>query len=206
METIKCASCGELVLSTEKFCKNCGKPIEQKKENDAPKECISCGTQVLPTEKFCKNCGKPTEQENKDNVTVENPNKKFMLTFDALNQGLGNVLYSIEVDGNYLGKIKPGEKIDTFVTKGKHNVVLKRNQDFRKSEFEILVESNQSIFLKVNQLHLGKIEYSVLDTNNETDALKRQIEKKELKVSWRWWLVGLIVLIIVLFIRFGLID
>ena len=30
METMKCTSCGETVLSTDKFCKHCGKPNEQK--------------------------------------------------------------------------------------------------------------------------------------------------------------------------------
>ena len=32
METMKCTSCGETVLSTDKFCKQCGKPNEQKTE------------------------------------------------------------------------------------------------------------------------------------------------------------------------------
>ena len=31
-ETMKCASCGEAVLSTDKFCKQCGQPNEQKTE------------------------------------------------------------------------------------------------------------------------------------------------------------------------------
>ena len=32
METMKCTSCGETVLSTDKFCKQCGKPNEQTTE------------------------------------------------------------------------------------------------------------------------------------------------------------------------------
>lgn len=35
---MKCSSCGESVLSTEKFCKNCGKAIEQKNENNVVEE------------------------------------------------------------------------------------------------------------------------------------------------------------------------
>jgi len=42
METMKCTSCGETVLSTDKFCKQCGKPneqiAEQKSENSAEAE------------------------------------------------------------------------------------------------------------------------------------------------------------------------
>ena len=35
METMKCTSCGETVLSTDKFCKQCGKPNEQITERDS---------------------------------------------------------------------------------------------------------------------------------------------------------------------------
>lgn len=150
---MKCTSCGEQVLSTEKFCKNCGKAIEQKKV------CSSCGESVLSTEKFCKNCGKPIEQKNESNVVVENPNKRFVLTFEALDQSAKNVwntidtfglnakaVYSIEVDGEFIGKIKPTEKIETFVTKGKHDIILKRNKAI-PNDFEVLVEDNQTVFL-----------------------------------------------------------
>ena len=73
---MKCTSCGEQVLSTEKFCKNCGKAIEQKKV------CSSCGESVLSTEKFCKNCGKAIEQKNENNVVEEISDKKVVLTFE----------------------------------------------------------------------------------------------------------------------------
>ncbi|MGC3977392.1 MAG: zinc ribbon domain-containing protein [Paludibacteraceae bacterium] len=46
MEAMKCTSCGEAVLSTDKFCKHCGKPNEQ------------------------------NEQKTETAVAVENPNKK----------------------------------------------------------------------------------------------------------------------------------
>ena len=47
METMKCTSCGEAVLSTDKFCKQCGRPNEQ-----------------------------TTEQKSETAVAAENPNKK----------------------------------------------------------------------------------------------------------------------------------
>jgi len=90
MVTMKCTSCGETVLSTDKFCKQCGKSIEQ------IAKCTSCGETVLSTDKFCKQCGKPnvqtteqateqktervieqtTEQKTETAVAAENPNKK----------------------------------------------------------------------------------------------------------------------------------
>jgi len=78
METMKCTSCGETVLSTDKFCKHCGKSIEQ------IAKCTSCGETVLSTDKFCKQCGKPneqvteqkTEQTTETAVAAENPNKE----------------------------------------------------------------------------------------------------------------------------------
>ena len=82
METMKCTSCGEVVLSTDKFCKHCGKSIEQ------IAKCASCGETVLSTDKFCKQCGKPneqtTEQKTETVVAAENPNKKEKFKFYSL--------------------------------------------------------------------------------------------------------------------------
>ena len=46
--------------------------------------CASCGEAVLSTEKFCKNCGKPLGQKNEKIVVEDSPNKKVLLTFEAL--------------------------------------------------------------------------------------------------------------------------
>lgn len=156
------------------------------------KKCLSCGELVLSTEKFCKNCGKPLEQKNENDVVVENPNKKVLLTFDALDQSIkgvsghdgkdafgldAKVVYSIEVDGNFIGKIESGEKIDTFVTKGKHNIILKRNKSFIPNEEEISVEDNQTILL-YNLYFL----YPTFLTN-PSDTEKEKIWQRDKKIA-----------------------
>ena len=135
MGTMKCSSCGETVLYTDQFCGQCGKLNEQ-----------------------------TTEHKSENSVAAEDSNKKCLLTFDALDQSVEDVFgiedgidafgmnvkkitYSIEVDGDFIGEINPGEKIETFVAKGKHNIILKRSRSFIPNEEEILVEDNQTILL-----------------------------------------------------------
>ena len=62
METIKCTSCGEGLLSTDKFCKHCGTSTEQ------IAKCTSCGETVLSTDKFCTHCGKPNGQKAEQTI------------------------------------------------------------------------------------------------------------------------------------------
>ncbi len=171
--------------------------------------CTSCGESVLSTEKFCKNCGKPLEQKKETNDAVENPNKKVVLTFEALNQsvkgvlGLGNgkdpwgmdanVVYSIEVDGNFIGNINPEEKIETFVTKGKHSIILKRNKSFIPNEEKISVEDNQTILLYSSYYFFPAF------LTNPSDIEKKEIlqrDKKIAKTGGKAWVVLLIVMVI----------
>jgi len=159
--------------------------------------CASCGESVLSTEKFCKNCGKPLVQKSENNVVIENPNKKVILTFEVLDDqsfknAYGQVLkytYSIEVDGNFIGKINPGEKIDTFVTKGKHNIKIKRNKSFIPNEEQIWVEDNQTILL-YNKFSYG-FHFPAFLTNS-SDLEKEEIlqrNKKVLKIGDETFLI-----------------
>ena len=187
METIKCTSCGATVLSTDKFCKQCGKSIEQ------IAKCTSCGETVLSTDKFCKQCGKPniqtTEQKTETVVAAENPNKKYVLTFDALEQNLPHeVLYSIEVDDMFIGKLEPGEKLETFVRKGIHSVTLKQSFNlstlinyllFREKKLETLVENNQIILLMYDR-EWGRIKYSIIDPSTQ-EQQRKEIKEKDKK-------------------------
>ena len=58
-----CPSCNAAVPAGSKFCINCGKPMEQKKE-----VCPSCGAELLPGMKFCGQCGAPIAVVNKCKV------------------------------------------------------------------------------------------------------------------------------------------
>jgi len=153
METMKCTSCGETVLSTDKFCKQCGKANEQIAE---------CKTETA--------------------VAAENPNKKFVLTFDALEQDFlsdeDKALYSIEVDDIFIGKLKPGEKLETFVRQGIHSVTLKGNGLIRKKEFETLVENNQIILLMIDRNRMWRgIKYSIANPGTQEQQRKEMREK-----------------------------
>lgn len=159
------------------------------------KKCSSCGEPVLSTEKFCKNCGKAIEQKRENDVVVENPNKKFILTFEALEQGIKGaysedikIVYSIEVDGKFIGKVKPGEKIETFVTKGRHNVVLKLSKGFfTKVENTIWVKDNQTVLLSVSGLN-NRIQYCINPSDAEKEEIRQKAQKSQKKASRFWWI------------------
>ena len=200
METMKCASCGEAVLSTDKFCKQCGNPIEQK-----------------------------AEYKSENDAAPENPNKKFILTFDALEQNMSEYVYSINVDGIFIGKLKPGEKLETFVRKGIHSVTLKQIyfspvttlnyilcRLFKGKELEILVENNQIILLMYDKMW-GTLKYSIADPTAQEqqrkELKKMKIDKKEkgsaimrsiataiIIISCLLLVVGILMLLLYLFI------
>lgn len=48
---IKCPACGAECPPEAKFCRNCGKKLEQKES------CKNCGAELAPGAKFCRNCG-----------------------------------------------------------------------------------------------------------------------------------------------------
>jgi len=163
--------------------------------------CVSCGESVLSTEKFCKNCGKPLVQKSENNVVIENPNKKVVLTFEALDDSSINnvygqdakITYSIEVDGNFIGKINSGEKIDTFVTKGKRNIKLKRSKSFIPNEEQIWVEDNQTILLHTWYFHFPTFH------SNPSDLEKEEMLQRGKKIAiweavvWALWKACLII-------------
>ena len=182
-------------------------------------KCTSCREAVSSTDKFCKYCGIPNEQivekKTETAVVAENPNQKYVLTFDALYPKnmfnkvvysifdaldlkdifFGKVVYSIEVDNDFIGKIKPGQKVETFVTRGKHYVNLKRNGIFsKKKKLEISVENNQIILLMVNRIR-GGIEYSVAnsDTQKQQREEMEERDKKRMKI-YLWITVPFIIL------------
>jgi len=167
--------------------------------------CIACGESVLSTEKFCKNCGKPLGQKNEKIVVAENPNKKVVLTFEASDGGKSSsawgreakITYSIEVDGNFIGKINSGEKIDTFVTKGKRNIKIKGNKSFIPNEEGIWVEDNQTILLYSSYLFFNKYLTNPSDLEKE-EMLQR--EKKTAKKTWLIILLGSLLLLLCLFL------
>ena len=168
MVTTKCSSCGETVLSTDKFCKQCGKPIEQKAQYKSEYETIP-----------------------------ENPNKKLLLTFDALMQSNPNCLYSIEVDGVFIGKLKSGEKLEIFVKRGIYYVTLKLDFStvtyhnyildrlFKAKELEILLENNQIVLLMCDK-KWGALKYNIADTSTQElkrkELKKTKIDKKEKRI------------------------
>ena len=182
-------------------------------------KCTSCGETVLSTDKFCKQCGKPNEQiiEHKSEtaVTAENPNKKYVLTFEALDQSVKGVsghdgkdafgldakkiTYSIEVDGDFIGKINPGEKIETFVTKGKHDIKLKRSKSFMPNEEKIAVVDNQTILL------YSLYYFFPAFLTNPSDLEKEEIwqrDKKIAKMGRKAWLIFTAVWVLLVLILF----
>ncbi len=46
----ECPNCGVVTRPSDKFCYNCGEPLE--------KACPECGADVEPSDSFCANCGK----------------------------------------------------------------------------------------------------------------------------------------------------
>ncbi|MDR2970488.1 MAG: zinc ribbon domain-containing protein [Bacteroidales bacterium] len=152
-------------------------------------KCTSCGETVLSIDKFCKHCGKPNEQKTETAVAAENPNKKYVLTFDALEQNMSEYLYSIEVDDIFIGKLKPGEKLETFVRKGTHSVTLKQgyittfnyifHRLLRGKKLETLVENNQIILLMYDRMW-GIIKYCIADPTTREQQRK---ELKEMKID-----------------------
>lgn len=165
------------------------------------KKCSVCGESVLPTDKFCKNCGRPLQQNNENKEENVSPNKKVLLTFEALDQSVKGILgdngkdayginsnftYSIEVDGDFIGKINPNKKIETFVTIGKHKIKLNRNKSFLPNEEEILVNDNKTILL----YSLWSFFPSLII--NPSDLDKEEIWEKDNKIaktgSIVWWI------------------
>jgi len=174
-------------------------------------KCTSCGEAVLSSEKFCKHCGKPIEQKNENDVIVEKPSKKLVLTFEALelstfefldqHQGIHKLIFSIELDGDFIGEIKTGEKIDTFVARGKHEVILKRNKGFTKTKFEILVEDNQIILLSINRMSM-RVEYSIANSDTQKEEREKMQEKdKEGAKKTLWIFIPLFIIVLINVLR-----
>jgi hypothetical protein len=61
-----CSACNAEIQKGSKFCKECGKPVEdtpeQKKNTSTPKVfCSQCNAELTPEDLFCKECGKKIE-------------------------------------------------------------------------------------------------------------------------------------------------
>lgn len=52
---VRCAQCGTLISTTNKFCTECGKALAP--EAPKQKKCLRCGASVTNGSKFCSNCG-----------------------------------------------------------------------------------------------------------------------------------------------------
>ena len=105
---------------------------------------------------------------------------------------MSEYLYSIEVDDIFIGKLKPGEKLETFVRKGIHSVTLKQNyfspmttlnyilcRLFRGKKLETLVENNQIILLMYDKMW-GTLKYSIADPATQEQQRK---ELKKMKID-----------------------
>ncbi len=62
-----CPNCGTQVPDGEKFCPQCGVPV------DAVQRCPHCGAAVLPGEQFCGECGRPIKATTPPSVTPPPP-------------------------------------------------------------------------------------------------------------------------------------
>jgi rRNA maturation endonuclease Nob1 len=64
-QTVICPGCGSSVQSTDKFCKNCGRPAAQGGQVPTPgtkqgmRQCAACGRGFPEGLNFCPYCGKP---------------------------------------------------------------------------------------------------------------------------------------------------
>ncbi len=63
----KCLSCGATITANEKFCPECGSPINHNQNTKV--FCPSCGTEISPEEKFCPECGIPIT-DNKETKKI----------------------------------------------------------------------------------------------------------------------------------------
>ena len=62
-----CTKCGNQVGETEKFCSNCGSPIQV--EEKEPK-CPKCGADIKGDKRFCVNCGEWLKKESSNNAST----------------------------------------------------------------------------------------------------------------------------------------
>jgi len=61
-----CTNCGTETDGSSKFCGNCGKPLEIKKEPIQKVFCTNCGSEMQSDSAFCTNCGVPAEGKKVD--------------------------------------------------------------------------------------------------------------------------------------------
>lgn len=113
-----CSNCGTEVGDADKFCKNCGQPLQ---ENDSPKFCPSCGKETEPNANFCANCGYTLIENARDFEEVKD--------FNSIVQNLGNrgeslLANNISSDETIYVKLK-GSLGEGFVVTDKRVYVLK---------------------------------------------------------------------------------
>jgi len=73
-DQINCPHCDELILANAKFCRECGKSVQKKKQ-----PCINCDAEINEDSKFCGECG---TQQIKEKICpkcekVNSPTAKF---------------------------------------------------------------------------------------------------------------------------------
>jgi predicted amidophosphoribosyltransferase len=76
-----CPHCKHQLLLSAKFCRNCGKKVEEDQVIPSKKEegkvdrtrkyCPHCGQHILLGAKFCRNCGKKLEQDEEAPIQSE---------------------------------------------------------------------------------------------------------------------------------------
>lgn len=74
-ESVRCPQCGAMVLSSARFCNECGYEMgsEAKESMPAGLVCPSCGTPVSRDMKFCVSCGAKLSFEEPDAAAGEEP-------------------------------------------------------------------------------------------------------------------------------------
>ena len=60
---MNCSSCGCGLTSFDKFCTDCGVPVEFENVRSLQKFCTSCGEHIYPKTKFCTGCGLKLENQ-----------------------------------------------------------------------------------------------------------------------------------------------
>ena len=60
---MNCSSCGCGLTSFDKFCTDCGVPVEFENVRSLQKYCTSCGEHIYPKTKFCTGCGLKLENQ-----------------------------------------------------------------------------------------------------------------------------------------------
>ena len=77
---IKCPSCGTTISAEEKFCPECGYPMNRVQESKM--FCPSCGSEVSNEEKYCPECGASIKLDSDINMVNICPSCKAQISTD----------------------------------------------------------------------------------------------------------------------------